>query len=465
MTANLKRTAPEQTETISFRFAEFASRLRYEDLPDHVRLKMQLVLLDGIGCALVGAATPEMRQVRNAMREANGAGGDSALWGTIEKTSLPLAALGNGAAIHAREMDDFEGCLHSGAVILPATVGTASRVQANGRELITALVLGYDIARRTLEGGGGNLPFKDRGWHSTSVCGGFGAAIAAGRLLGLSQLQLQWALGFAGSTACGTWAFVSDGAMSKRVHPGFAAQAGVVAAYLAKNDVSSPGSIYEDDWGGIYNTFLGNDATPDRALDGLGEDFRLDLVGIKPHAACRGNHSAIDAALEFRRELKLAPEQVKYVRIRGNATHVRQLGNQTVTTPMSAQFSLPYSVAVALVSGTATIDQYTPRALQRADVQALTRRIEVVTDPDVAHAAQPFVEIHLTDGRVLTKRVLIPRGDRRNPLLDEEIRQKFRANAQQALSRSAVERIESQISDIANMRDVNELTELLVPSN
>src|SRR4029079_15865366 len=142
-----------------------------------------------------------------------------------------------------------------------------------GRELLTAIVIGYDIAKRAMDGGGGYLAFKAVGWHSTSVCGGFGAAAAAGRLLGLDAKRIQWALGYAGSNAGGTWAFIPEGAMSKRVHPGFAAQTGVVSAYLAASRVTGPTSIFEADWGGFLPTYVGDKAEPQRATQGLGTDF------------------------------------------------------------------------------------------------------------------------------------------------------------------------------------------------
>src|SRR3989304_4150007 len=223
--------------TISGQLAEFAAGLRYEDLPPDVRELAQLVLLDTLGCGLAGSATEELRLIRAAMLQAGGAG-DTRLGGTPERPPLPLAALANGAAIHAREMDDFGGCMHSGSVVVPAAFCTAARVGASGRELLTAIVAGYDIARRAMDGGGGYLVYKERGWHSTSTCGGFGAAAAVGRLLALDAQRLQWALGYAGSNAGGTWAYITDGAMSKRVHPGFAAQSGVVSAYLAASRVT-----------------------------------------------------------------------------------------------------------------------------------------------------------------------------------------------------------------------------------
>jgi 2-methylcitrate dehydratase PrpD len=448
--------------TISGKLAEFAAGLRYEDLPSDVRELAQLALLDTLGCGLTGSTTDELRLIRAAMLQAGGSG-DTRLWGTHDRAPLPMAALANGAAIHAREMDDFGGCMHSGSVVIPAAFCTAARIGASGRELLTAVVAGYDIARRVLDGGGGYLAYKDRGWHSTSTCGGFGAAAAVSRVLGLNAQRTQWALGYAGSNAGGTWAYIPDGAMSKRVHPGFAAQTGVVSAYLAANDVTGPTSIFEAPWGGYFPTYIGEGATPAKALDDLGTDFRIRIIGFKPYAACRGNHSSIDAVLDLRREHGISAESVDHVTVRGSPTHVKQLGKQDVKTLLDAQFSIPYCIAVALATGGAMLDQYSTEAICRPEILALARRVEVVVDERVPDGDQPFVEVHLKDGRVLHNRVLIARGDRRNPLSEEELRGKFRITAGQALNKTQVDTLERAVARVADMKDVRELAELLVP--
>mgnify|MGYP003345129688 FL=1 len=349
----------------SGRLANYANKLTYDDLPDDVRKLAHLVLLDTLGCAMAGAGTEEVAQIRRAMWQANGGGGDASYWGTHDKAPLPLAALANGAAVHAREIDDFGGCAHSGAVVIPAALGVAARTGASGKDLLTAIVIGYDIARRVMDGGGGYQAFKKLGWHSTSACGGFGAAAAAAKLLGLDAQHIQWALGYAGSNAGGTWAYIPDGAMSKRVHPGFAAHTGVVAAYLAANNVTGPTQIFEAPWGGYYPTYVGAKATPDKAVDGLGRDFRIRLVGFKPYAACRGIHSSVDVMITLRREYQVSAADVKQVIVRGSPTHMKQLAKQEVETTLDAQFSLPYSIATTLVSGGAMLDQYTADALKR----------------------------------------------------------------------------------------------------
>ena len=165
----------------------------------------------------------------------------------------------------------------------------------------------------------------------------------------------------------------------------------------------------------------------------------------------------------MRGEHNIRPETVDHVTVSGSRTHVKQLGKQDVQTMLDAQFSLPYCVAVALATGGAMLDQYSPDALRRPEILALARRVTVVSDERVPDGDEPFVEVHLTDGRVLTNRVLIARGDPRNPLTEQELRAKFRTTAGQALSQAQVATLEKAIARVADLVDVRELAELLVP--
>lgn len=447
--------------TISGQFAQYASELRYEDLPADVRDLAHLVLLDTLGCALAGSTTREVIQIRAAMAAAGGGTGDAVLWGSGDTLSLPLAVLANGAAVHAREIDDFGGCAHSGSVVIPAALGMGARVGASGRELLTAIVIGYDIAKRVMDGGGGYLAFKEVGWHSTSTCGGFGAAAAAGKLLGLDARRLQWAIGYAGCNAGGTWAFIPEGAMSKRVHPGFAAQTGIMSAYLAASEVTAPETIFEAEWGGYYPTYVPGKATPAAATAGLGTDFRIRHVGFKPYAACRGIHSSVDVILDFRKSHQLKAADVARVLVRGSRTHVKQLSKQTVKTALDAQMSLPYSIAAALQTGGAMLDQYTEAALRRPEVTALAKKVTVTHEPSVQDGEEPYVDVELLNGQRLSSRVMVARGDAVNPLSEDELVAKFRTTAALVFNAADIARMEKAVRDIEKADNVRVLEQMM----
>jgi len=459
------RSSASAAGTLTGQMSNFVAGLDYDSLPEDVQRLAHLVLLDALGCALAGSITPELTAIRRSVRELNDGGGTSAVWGTAEKASPAYAALANGAAVHVREIDDFGGCAHSGSVVIPAALGVAERVGASGKQLLASIVAGYDIAHRVMDGGGGYLAFKKRGWHSTSTCGGFGAAAAAGYLLNLDAERLQWALGYAGSNAGGTWAFIPDGAMNKRLHPGFAAQTGVVSAYLARNGATAPTTILEEEWGGYYTTYVPGLATPEKSVAGLGSDYRIRLVGFKPYAACRGIHSSIEVMLRLRETHGVKAKDIDHIVVRGSQTHKRQLGRQDVRTTLDAQMSLPYSVAVAAVSGRASLDEFTQAALERPDVLVMAGRVDVTLDNSVADGAEPWIDVHLVDGSVLTDRIPVARGDHANPLSEEELLEKFRVSAGLLLHADQVAVLERKIMNCAGLSDVSTLIPLLEPQS
>ena len=211
--------------SLTERLAGYWSGARYEDLPQPVVAMAKSVLLDTLAVGVRGAESEAAVATRKGISSAlECSSGSASLWGT--QLSLPpsAAALVNGTASHAYEFDDFGGCGHSGAVVVPAVCAMAERVHADGRSVLMALAAGYDVAARVTLGAGGYRAHNDLGWHSTGTCGTFGAAAGAARVMGLDADRFTSALGITGSFAGGVWAFLVDGAMTKRFHPGRAAE-------------------------------------------------------------------------------------------------------------------------------------------------------------------------------------------------------------------------------------------------
>src|SRR6185369_15391051 len=180
----------------------------------------------------------------------------------------------------------------------------AGRGGITGREALIGLLAGYDLAARVLEGAGGYRPHNDLGWHSTGTCGSFGAAAAAARVMKLDRAQFADALGIAGTYTGGIWAFLADGAMTKRFHPVEASETGLSAALLAQEGMSGPRQVLEAPWGGFFSTYARETATPAATLAGLGTEFRIARSGMKPYACCRGLHTTLDALFEVMRETR-----------------------------------------------------------------------------------------------------------------------------------------------------------------
>jgi 2-methylcitrate dehydratase PrpD len=244
----------EEMTTLTESLASYWAAARFEDLPSDTVALAKGFLIDTLAAGIAGSRTDVVDAALKAAQSAAESAGSGTVWGRSEKLPAPMAAMVNGTSAHALELDDFGGCGHSGAVVIPAVLALAGRTTFTGKEALNALVAGYDLAARILEGAGGYQPHNDLGWHSTGTCGSFGSAAASAKLLGLDAGQFADALGIAGTFTGGIWAFLADGAMTKRFHPGKAAENGLSAALLAQAGMSGPRMVVEAEWGGFFST-------------------------------------------------------------------------------------------------------------------------------------------------------------------------------------------------------------------
>jgi 2-methylcitrate dehydratase PrpD len=383
-------------------------------------------LLDWLGSALAGHSTAAGRILLEYA--ADQPSGPCRIVGAGLARSHEVAALLNGALSHMVEMDDLDrgSVVHPGAVVIPAALATAELTGADGRALLAAIVAGYEVAIRIGEAVGKEHYFY---FHNTATCGVFGAAAAAGWLLGVDRDQFVWALGNAGTQAAGLWQFNADGAMSKHLHAGRAAASGLLAADLAARGFSGARRILEGRRGFFAATAPG--AQPERVVAGLDERpaaYRIEGVSIKPHASCRHTHPAIDAALALRPLLQGQPVARVFVETYQAALDL--CDNPDPQTPYAAKFSLHYCVASALCLGHAGLDAFAPQALGAEPVRALLPRTTAVVEPAFeAQYPQSWptrVRICLEDGSELDHTVTTPKGDPENPLTAEELEAKFR---------------------------------------
>ena len=454
-------------KSINEQLAVFVTGMRYKDLPKVVQDHTCMLVLDAVGCGLVGSTTPEVAMLRRAVKAMSGHGGEGLLWGTSSKVALPLAVMANSAAVHMREIDDFGLAYHAGSVVVPTAIGVAAAVGASGANLLAAVAAGYEASFRIAQGGAaegepGFLPFKKKGWHSTSLFGPFGAAVCAGKLLGLDAERMKWAIGVAGSMVSGTWAFNEEGNTCKRVHPGLASKSGVVAAYLAREGITGPTRYFEADWGGFYATHLqGEIWYPQHVTTGLGAEWQLLHAGFKPYAACRRIHSSLDALFAVTKKYHVRPEQIARITVRGNHLHQRQLSKFPVTSVLESQFSLSYALAAALISGSAGLDQFTEAAIRRPQIAPLAQKIVIEVDPAVPETGEPTLVFELTDGRILSETIPVPTGHAKNPLKREELTDKLKANASLALPQEKVQQLLAVLLDLEDLSDLQSFVQLL----
>jgi 2-methylcitrate dehydratase PrpD len=403
--------------------------LRYSDLPPRTREVARCALLDTLGCGVYGFHTAWADLLRSWART-GGSKPESSVWGEAQPSLRAAdAALVNGTAAHAFELDDYHNAkLHPGAVVVPAAVAMAEKLDASGEALVTAIAAGYEVMIRSslaLNPSAARL----RGWHLTGVCGPFGAAAACASLLRLSAEQTAWALGLAGTQGAGLWAFNADGTMSKRLHAGKAAHSGVLAAELAAIGFTGPTQIYEYEDGGVLKAFSdASDAA--RLTQDLGDRYHLDATAIKPYSCCGSTHAYVDAAVELRRKLGSPWDPGRRVRVGLSRVVDVQCGFPYAPgSALNAQMSLRYIVAAALTHGQALPPQFSESRIADPALTALAARLELVPDPRLdelypAHFAG-WVAAE-ADGDWVRVDVLDPSGSPAAPIGARGITEKFR---------------------------------------
>jgi 2-methylcitrate dehydratase PrpD len=453
----------QRSATLTEQLAAHWARARFEDLPaESIRLAKRF-LLDTLAAGIAGSGSEVVTiTLRAAHAGLETASGPSAIWGRDIALPPPHAALVNGTAAHALELDDFGGCGHSGAVVIPTVCALAGRGGVSGKNGLTAILAGYDVAARVLEGAGGYRPHNDLGWHSTGTSGSFGAAAAAAKALRLDGERFADALGIAGSFTGGIWAFLADGAMTKRFHPGKAAENGLSAALLAQAGMSGPREVLEAKWGGFFSTYSRGIATPEATLRALGREVRIDRSGMKPYACCRGLHATLDALFEILREAGVGARDIEAMIVHGNEQNRLQFDRPHIGNLLDAQFSFQYALAVAAVNGRATLDQFTPPQLADPEVRRLMACTRVLADREMKPGEYPPLEIRFTDGRAIERHVRFGKGAPENPLTDEELQRKVVSLVEPVLGAQRCAALVDCIARLERLADMRDLIALLV---
>ncbi|MBN8944828.1 MAG: MmgE/PrpD family protein [Rhizobiales bacterium] len=442
--------------------ASFVAQARYGDIPADMVVKAKHHCLDTFGAGLAGATSQVAIRAHAALARAGNAGA-APLWGASGTLAPRDAAFVNGIAAHAFELDDTGGCDHSGAVVLPALVAALglAEYRVSGRDFLTATVLGYDVGRRVMEGLGGYVPHNASGWHSTGTCGVFAAAAATASLLRLSPEQTAACLGIAASCASGLWAFVHDGAMTKRVHAGRAAEAGLLAALLAREGITGPRRTFDDVWGGFFRTYGQAAATPERLVQGLGHDWLLRHAAIKPYASCRDTHAAVDAIGRVLDREALRPQDIRSVKARLNSFLNGMVGGRDVATLPAAQMSLPYAVAARICLGAAGLDAYANERRNDSELTAMLAKVEIVLDETVTASWKSSLIVEAADDRRIEEPTCIPLGHPENPISLARLRGKFDELAGLVLPASQVDELARTVLVLETLDDVGVLPRLL----
>jgi 2-methylcitrate dehydratase PrpD len=433
---------------------DFALGLDLAALPDAVVEAAGLCLTDWVGVAIRGSTEP-LAVALDAVVAATGGEPQATVVGRGRRTSALLAALANGAQGHALDFDDthLASIVHGSAPVVPAVLAIAEWRRRPAGEALAAFVAGFEVETRIGRVIGPAL--AQRGWHVTALLGHLGAAVAAGRLLGLSAEQLGRALGIAGTQAAGLEQ--SLGTMCKPLHPGKAAMNGILAALLAREGFTGPTGIL-DEPSGLPGTFVGvTDLAP--VLEDLGKRFEILDNSTKLYAACHLLHATIDAGRAIRQRAAPAPEAIADVECHVHPLAVKVAAIPAPRTGLEAKFSAAYCAALALTRGDAAESEF---LAPDPALVGLAGRIRPVADAtlDIPEAR---MRVRLHDGRVLDEVVRAARGTPGHPVSRPEVEEKFRRLAGVVLTPAQIGRLLDALRRLPTLPDVGALASLTCP--
>jgi 2-methylcitrate dehydratase PrpD len=424
--------------------ARFVARTTYADLPAGLVERARVYVLDNLAAGYVGSAQPWSGMVADTVQALGGAP-QASVFRRPWRTDVSRAALVNGVMLGAFEAEHFGHAAHPSATVFPAALAVAEHLHVDGRAFVLAMLLGYEVVCR-VGAAQTRATELERGFHNPGVNGAFGAAAAVGKLLGLDAEHLGWALGVAGSHACGLVEFVFEGAMTKRAHPGRAAQLGLESALLARAGFSGPTTVLEGRHG--YLQAYSPSPRPERLVAGLGQDWLAAELTIKAYACHATSQAVVEAIQRLKSTFKVKPFDPRAVRrvLVSLDIEARYLERQP-TTLLGAQYSLPFTTAVALARDLANPSMYDAQALADPLIRELAGRVEIAPGP-------PRVMIDLD----ASQRVLEARdfpGSPTQPLDFAAASEKLRRYAGPVAGRARTARLVDLVERLQNLEDVS----------
>src|SRR2546422_8114190 len=442
------------------RLAQVAAEVRVDTLPGSTVEAAKRVLLDRLGRIVAGSAVPETRHLAG-LAAARAPHGVATLLGHGGKADAGWATLVNATAGVALEVDEGNrlGGGHPAIHVIPGALAVAEERALDGPRLIESLVAGYEVGSRL---GGATTPRANV--HSHGTWGTIATAVAVARLGDAPAQTIREVINLAASMSpANSWTPALAGATIRNLYPGRSGFAGILAVDLQRCGFTGLDDAPSD----VYATILGDRFDPARAVEGLGERYRIEQNYFKFHACCRYNHFALDALGRLRRAHRFDADDVVSMHITTIPFGLR-MAEPDPANMLAAKFSIPYAVAAALVRGAADVAAFEPAALRDPRIRALARRVEVSAEPEMsprrADHLTARVRLTLRDGRALEETTTAVRGDAANPVPAEAVRAKFLALASPVLGAPRARRAAQVVHDRDTLKDIRELTALLVPA-
>ncbi len=459
--AEAQKPALGPTETpkdVTRILARYVVTAKYDDLPENVRKEGVRTLLNWVGVTIGGSHHQTIDIAVSALGPFSGPP-QASLLGRRERFDIMNAAFINGVSSHIFDYDDthLKTIIHPAGPVASAILAMSEMQPVSGSDFLNALILGTETECRI-----GNAVYPnhfDTGWHITGTAGVFGAAAAAGKLLGLSEQQMVWALGLAASQPVGLRE--SFGSMNKSFNPGRAASNGIFAALLASKNFTSSNGMIEAKRGWANTISTKQDYK--EITDGLGQRYEAALNSYKPFACGIVLHPAIDAAIQLRNEYQLTADQIARVEIKVNPLVLELTGKKTPRDGLEGKFSVYHAVAIALVEGAAGEKQFSDRAVTDPTVVALRRKIIPVITPGI-DTAQIDMTIVLKNGQTLHRYIQHAVGSLEVPMSDKALETKFADLADGILPGPVIRQAIDLCWNVEKLGNAADIAKMCVPS-
>jgi len=464
----IHQSAP-QTASLTEQLAAWYAALRYDDLPDDVVKNTRLRILDIVGLSLTGSQLEYGPIARNAALAIGGAA-EAHIIGYGDHIGAPSAAMANGLMAHCLEFDDThnETLVHASVATVTAALAAGELAGTSGKDIVTAVAGANEIACRIGVVAPGVL--HKNGFHATGLVGTFSTTYLVCRLLGLSPAIMRHAVGIAGSMTAGSLECWSDNTHAKALHPGWAAHSGLIASYLARAGLTGPRTVLEGRWG-FFRSHVQQEGYRyqyDRLLKDLGKEWESRNLSFKPFPVGHVSHPYISAILRMHAQ-GLRADQVEKITCLLNKEWIPIVAEPLHEklkpgTAWHGRVSLQYTLAEALYTGRIDVRSYGPENLHNPAILALAAKIKCEVDPNAPGREQfkGWVIAETKDGRRLEEIEEYNRGSRQNPLTQEEIEQKFRANAGFRLTNDGIDKLIQASDNIEKMPKIAELVKLTI---
>jgi 2-methylcitrate dehydratase PrpD len=437
--------------------ARFVVDHKSSDVPQPVRHEAARSFLNWVGCA-VGASRHETVECALAALAEFSGPAEATVLGRRDRLDIMQAALMNGITSHTFDFDDthLKTVIHPSGPVASAILALAERQPVSGEAFLHAFVLGVEVECRI-----GNSVYPqhyDVGWHITGTAGVFGAAAAAGKLLGLNEQQMVWALGIAATQSSGLREMF--GTMCKPFHPGNAARNGLLAALLAQQNFTSSTQGIEAKRG--FAHVLSTAFKPDEITERLGETWEISLNTYKPFACGIVIHPIIDACIQLRNEHGLNAEDIESIEAKVHPLVLELTGKKTPQVGLEGKFSVYHSAAVAIIHGAGGEAEYSDQSVRDSRVTSLRDRVRAVVEKGM-HEDQTRVAIRLKNGKTVEKFVEHAIGSLARPMSDADLEAKFRGLAKGILNASECEHLIALCWGIDKLKEAGEVARASVP--